>query len=110
MVVPVPAPTAMVVPAPPKFIVVAVVLAKLNVDVLTVKSPPSILTSPSTSKLLLMLVVPVAAPSSNVVAAPNALTVAAVAFSKLNVVAVVVISPPLTARSPVITTSFANVA
>ena len=57
-----------------------------------------------------MLVVPVAAPSSNVVAAPNALTVAAVAFSKLNVVAVVVISPPLTARSLVITTSFANVA
>ena len=52
----------MLVAAPNRLPVVAVVLAKLNVVVLTVKSPPSILTSPSTSKLLLMLVVPVAAP------------------------------------------------
>ena len=96
VVVPVPAPRFKDVAAPPTFNVVAVVLARLNVVVDTVKSPPSMLTSPSTSKLLLMLVVPVAAPISNVVAAPPTLSVVAVVFNKLNVVWLVVKSPPLT--------------
>jgi hypothetical protein len=43
----------------------------------------------------------VAAPISKVVAAPAKLTVVAVAFTKLNVAALVVMSPPLTAKSPV---------
>ena len=95
-VVPVLAPILTVVAAPPIFKVVAVVLAKLNVLVDTVKSPPSILTSPSTSRLLLILVVPVAAPISNVVAAPPTFRVVAVVFNKLNVVWLVVKSPPFT--------------
>ena len=86
VVVPVLAPILTAVAAPNKLPVVAVVLAKLNVVVLTVKSPPSMLTSPSTSKLLLMFVVPVAAPISNVVAAPAKFTVVAVALTKLKVV------------------------
>ena len=51
VVVPVTAPIVTSVPAPAKLTVVAVVLAKLNVEVLTIKSPPSIVMSPSTSKL-----------------------------------------------------------
>ena len=48
-----------------------------------------------------MFVVPVAAPILTAVPAPARLTVVAVPFTKLNVVAVVVKSPPLTATSPV---------
>ena len=99
--VPVAAPIPSAVAAPAKFIVVAVVLARLNELVDTVKSPPSMFTSPSTSKLLLIFVVPVAAPISSVVAAPAKFTVVALALTRLNVVELVVISPPLTARSPV---------
>ena len=62
LVVPVVAPISIAVPAPKALTVVAVVLARLNVAVETVKSPPSIFTSPSTSKLLLTFVVPVEAP------------------------------------------------
>ena len=98
--VPVVAPIVNVVAAPAKFNVVAVVLAKLNVVLVTTKFSPSIETLPSTSKLLLIFVVPVAAPNSNVVAEVNAFTVAAFAVSRLNVVAVVVKLPPLTAASP----------
>ena len=39
------------------------------------------------------------------VASPNAFTVVALVFAKLNVVAVVVTSPPFTAKSPVKLTS-----
>ena len=49
-VVPDAAPKFNVVAAPPKFTVVAVVFARLNDEVETVKSPPSIFTSPSTSR------------------------------------------------------------
>ena len=52
-------PILTAVAAPAKLIVVAVVLARSNDGVDTVNSPPSILTSPSTSKLCLMFVVPV---------------------------------------------------
>jgi len=100
VVVPVTAPIVIVVPSPAKLTTVAVVFNKLNVVALVVKSPPSILTSPSTSKLLLTLVVPVAAPSSKVVAAPNALTVVAVVLAKLNVVVDTVRSPPSILTSP----------
>ena len=99
-VVPVTAPIKIVVAAPNAFTVVALALAKLNVDVLTVKSPPSILTSPSTSRLLLIFVVPVAAPISNDVAAPNAFTVVALALARLNVAVLTVKSPPSILTSP----------
>ena len=61
----------------------------------TVKSPVI------TVLALLSVNVPVAAPIETVVAAPPILRVVAVVFNKLNVVAEVVISPPLTAKSPV---------
>ena len=57
-------------------------------------SPPSTFRSRSTSRLLLTLVVPLVAPISIAVAAPNAFTVVALVFSKLNVVWLVVRSPP----------------
>ena len=79
-------PILMLDASPPKLIVLAVVFAKLNVEVLTVKLPPSMLTLPSTSKLLRTLVLPVAAPILTVVPAPAKLTVVAVVFNKLNVV------------------------
>ena len=74
------------VPTPNKLPVVIFVLTKLNVVPLAVKSPPSILTSPSTSRLFLILVVPVAAPIAIAVPAPAKFTVVAVAFNRLNVV------------------------
>ena len=96
---PVPAPKLRALAAPPTLSVVAVVFTKLNVVWLVVKSPPSTLTSPSTSKLLLTLVVPEAAPNSNVVAAPPILSVVAVVLIKLNVVWSVPMSPPPTNKS-----------
>ena len=51
-------------------------------------------------KSLAIVVVPLPAPRFNAVAAPNAFTVVAVVLSKLNVVWLVVTSPPLTCRSP----------
>jgi hypothetical protein len=51
LVVPVDAPKVSKVAALNAFTVAAFVFAILNVDVLTVKSPPSILMSPSTSRL-----------------------------------------------------------
>ena len=66
----------------------------------TVKSPPSILISPSTSRLLLTFVIPVAAPIWISVAAPAKLTVVAVVLSKLKVVWFVVKSPPWISASP----------
>ena len=59
----------------------------------TVKSP-AIVTFPPTNKLFLIFVTPVAAAKFNVVALPNAFTVVAVVLSRLNVVWLVVISPP----------------
>ena len=50
---------------------------------------------------MLNVTVPVAAPMLIVVAAPARFTVVASVLIKLNVVAVVVKSPPLTAKSPV---------
>ena len=100
LVVPVAAPSSSVVAAPPMFSVVAVVFARLNVVVETVRSPPSIFTSPSTSKSLLIFVVPVAAPISKVVAAPAKLTVVAVVFTRLKVVVETVKSPPSIFTSP----------
>ena len=100
VVVPVTAPMFILVAALPKLIVVGVVLAKLNVRVLTVKSPPSILTSPSTSRLFLIFVVPVAAPMFNVVAAPNRLPVVAFVLARLNVAVETIKSPPSIVISP----------
>jgi len=100
LVVPVAAPISIVVAAPAKFTVVALVFARLKVVVDTVRSPPSILTSPSTSRLLLMLVVPVAAPSSRVVAEVNAFTVVAFVVARLKVEVETVRSPPSMLTSP----------
>ena len=76
-------------------------------------SPPSTFRSRSTSKLLLTLVVPVAAPISiavpavamfAVVAAPKALIVVALVLRRLNVAWFVVMSPPSIFRSLSIST------
>ena len=69
-------------------------------------SPPLTAKSPARTTLaLLIVVVPVVEPIPIVVAAPAKLTVVAVAFTKLKVPAVVVVmSPPLTAKSPSRTT------
>ena len=67
---PVVAPAVTVVAAPPTLSVVAVVLIRLKVAAFVVISPPSTLTSRSTSKLLCIVVVPVAAPISTLVASP----------------------------------------
>ena len=53
--------------------------------------------------ILTVVAAPAPVPRLNVVTAPPILRVVAVAFNKLNVVALVVKSPPLTARSPVTT-------
>ena len=86
--------------APNALTVVAAVLAIVKVAVDTVKLLPSILMFPSTSKLFLILVVPVEAPIVIVVAAPNTLTVVAVVFARLKVVELTFKSPPSILRSP----------
>ena len=95
--------------APAKFTVVALLLIRLKVAALVVISPPSTFRSRSISTLLLMLVVPVVAPISNVVAAFAKFTVVAVVLIRLNDVAVVVKSPPLTAKSSVVVKLFLTV-
>ena len=91
--------------APPaKFTVVALAFIRLNVAAVVVRSPPRTAKSKSTVKLLLTLVVPVAAPISSAVAAFAKLTVVALALIRLNVVALVVMSPPSTFRSRSIST------
>jgi len=70
----------------------------------TVKSPPLIVKSPVSEKLFLMVVVPLVAPSVKLVAAPPMFSVVAVLLIRLNVLWLVVMSPPYTA------TSFENVA
>jgi len=75
---------------------VAAVLESINSTI------DSTLVIPPTCKLLLIVVVPVAAPILTVVAAPKAFTVVALVLNTVAVpVALVVISPPLTAISPV---------
>ena len=87
--------------APPaKLTVVALAFIRLNVVAVVVRSPPRTAKSKSTVKLLLTLVVPVAAPISIAVAAPAKFTVVAVPFTRLNVVWFVAMSPPLTFKSP----------
>ena len=68
--------------APNAFIVVAVVLSKLNVVWSVVISPPLTCKSRSTTRLLLTLVSPVAAPISTSVAAPAKFTVVATVLYK----------------------------
>ena len=65
----------------------------------TVKSPPLIVKSPVSEKVFLMVVVPVVAPSVRLVAAPPMFSVVVVPLIRLNVVWLVVMSPPLTAIS-----------
>ena len=65
----------------------------------TVKSPPLIVRSPVSEKLFLIVVVPLVAPSVRLVAAPPMFSVVAVPLIKLNVLWLVVMSPPLTATS-----------
>ena len=76
------------------------VVVPFIVTVSTEESPSVVL--PSTINALLIEVVPVAAPISNVVAAPPTLRVVTVEFKRLNVVALDVRSPPLTAISPAV--------
>ena len=86
--------------APNAFIRFALPFIKLALAVDTLKSPPSINMSPSTSRLLLILVVPDAEPISKTVAAVANVTVVAFAGKILNELAVVKISPPLIMASP----------
>ena len=74
--------------APPaKFTVfVTAVFNRLNSSVVASKSPPSIVKSPTTSKLLLIFVYPSPLPILTLIALPAKLTVVAVVFNKLNVV------------------------
>ena len=90
--------------SPPTIILPAVSVLPFEASTVKILAPPTS-KLPSTLRALLTEVVPVAAPISIAVAAPPMLSVVAVALTKLNVVAVVVISPPLTARSPVRTVS-----
>jgi len=115
VVVPVFAPMLIVVAAPAKFTVVAVVFTKAN-DVLLVVIPVLIAgvlmvgvvantiepvpvapvdATPSTDKCPLIVVVPPATPIFNILAAPNAFTVAAVVLNTLRLVALVLIVPPV---------------
>jgi len=74
---------------------------------LATAKPPSTTTAPTVDEVAslvefkLIIAVSAVEPTSIVVAAPNAFTVVAVAFNKLNDVPDVVRSPPFTARSPV---------
>ena len=100
-------PILIVVAAPPMFNVVAFVLNTVAVPTaVVVISAPLTARSPETVKLsatksLLTVVVPVLAPILTVVPAPPMFTVVAVVLNTAAVAEVVVISPPLTARSPV---------
>ena len=70
-----------------------------TVEPLAVSVPVSVV-APVTAKALLIVVVPVPAPIATVVAAPPIFNVVTPALRRLNVVCVEVISPPLTAISP----------
>lgn len=72
--------------------------APVNVMVSAAVSPSVVF--PRIVRELAVVVVPEVAPRLIVVAAPPIFSVVAVVFIKLKVVAVVVISPPFTARSP----------
>ena len=74
-------------------------LSEITVVEPTVKSPPPIVKSPVSEKLFLMVVVPLVAPRVRAVAAPPMFSVVAVLLIKLNVDWLVVMSPPLTAKS-----------
>ena len=65
------------------------------------KAPEEKVVVPVTDRLLLIVVVPVEAPMEIVVAAPPMFKVVAVVLIRLKVVAVVVKSPPFTAKSSV---------
>ena len=65
----------------------------------TVRSPPPIVKSPANDSSLLMVVVPLLAPIDTLVAAPPMFSVVAVLLIRLNVLWLVVMSPPLTATS-----------
>ena len=94
LVVPVAAPMSTAVAAPNAFTVVAFVFNKLNVVWFVVISPPSTFKSRSTSKLLLILVVPVDAPMSIAVALPPKLIVVAVSSNNAIVVLAASMHPP----------------
>ena len=97
---PVVAPMLISVPAPNALIIVALLLIRLNAPVtLVVISPPSTFKSRSISTIFLNLVVPLAAPINISVAAPPMFSVVAVVLIRLNVAALVVISPPSTFKS-----------
>ena len=63
------------------------------------RSPPPIVKSPLNDSSLLIVVVPLLAPIDTLVAAPPMFSVVAVLLIKLNVLWLVVMSPPLTATS-----------
>ena len=74
-------------------------LSEITVVDPTVRSPPPIVKSPLSEKLLFMVVVPLLAPIDTLVAAPPMFSVVVVVLIRLNVLWLVVMSPPLTAKS-----------
>ena len=87
MIVAIPevAPITSAVAAPNASILVAVAFKSLNAVRFVVTSPPSIFKSPSRSTVALRIVaMPEVAPTTRFVAAPNAFTLVAVVFKRLN--------------------------
>ena len=85
-VYPLSAPILTVSAPPAKFTVfVTAVFNRLNSSVVASKSPPSMATSPTTSKLLLIFVEPVFAPILTVSAPPAKFTTVAVSLTKFTI-------------------------
>ena len=104
---PLDAPISTAVASPPKLIVVAVVSRRLNVVCEVVISSPSTFKSPPRSVLPVAstLKLPLSLPITKVVAELAKLTLVAVVLSRLNVVELVVKSPPSTFKSRSISTA-----
>ena len=96
------APIIIVVASPIAFTVVTVVLSKFTVNesvvTLVVGFSPNLISS-LTTRLLLIVVVPIKSPMLMFAAPPAKLTVLALSLTRLNSLAVVVKSPPSTAMS-----------
>ena len=105
--IPVAAPITSAVAAPKALTLVRLVLKSVSNPVeeeARVGFAPSTLTVVALGKVkvaLLIVAMPVAAPITSAVAAPAKFILVAVPLIRLNVVAVVVASPPLIATSPV---------
>ena len=98
---PVVAPTDILVPSPKTLAVVTLLLSKLNVDPLEVMSPPSMFRSPSKSTpAFLIVVIPLVLPITIFDAEVNRFALTTLFSNKLNSAWFEVMSPPSMFRSP----------